>query len=239
MKHFHVARRLACACLVACLAAPAAAQGLPPAIEADRQLQLAASEMAKADRGDKADWALVAQALKSAEATGVRMPAGFDYHQGRALHAMGEHAAALQRLERYLRVQGQQGKYYSEALALFTQAQAAQAQGEAAQRRQAQIDAAWVNLRTRWWSTDETDDGCSRAQSRIQRYAPSARGFDCDCQIGYVNHPAWRDRQEVVCRVSWQGNLLQEQRSSFVGDRSFRTDGASGSTLEGMKTERR
>ena len=228
--------------LLACLAAAllwsgaATAQGLPPAVEADRQLQLASSEMDKEDKGGKADWAKVAAALKAAEATGVAMPANFDYHYGRALHATGEHAAALERLERYLRVHGTKGKYYSPALQLYTSAQAGKATADEAVRQRAAVDAAWVNVKTTWWDTDELDDGCERAEARIQRYAPSARRLDCSCKTGFIDHPAWRDHQEVSCTVTWQGNLLQEKRESFSGERKYRTHSGSGSVLEGMKS---
>lgn len=237
MRHRPVARALLPMLLATLLCAGAAtAQGLPPAVEADRQLQLASSEMDKEDKGGKADWPRVAAALKAAEATGVTMPVNFDYHVGRALHATGEHAAALERLERYLRVHGTKARYYSQALQLYTSAQAGQATAQEAARQKAALEAAWVKVKTTWWNTDDLDDGCERAESRIQRYAPSARNLDCSCTTGYIDHPAWRDHQQVTCTVTWQGNLQQEQRQSFQGERKYRTHADSGSTLEGMKS---
>lgn len=237
MQHARLPRLLL-ACLTATLlwTGAATAQGLPPTVEADRQLQLASGEMEKEDKGGKADWPKAAAALKAAEATGVPMPANFDYHYGRALQATGQHAAALERLERYLRVHGTKGKYYSQALQLYTSAQAGKATADEAARQRAALDAAWVDVKTTWWNTDDLDDGCERAEARIERYAPSARNLDCSCQTGFINHPAWRDHQEITCTVTWQGNLLQEKRESFSGERKYRTHSGSGSVLEGMRS---
>ena len=87
-----------------CFAGAAAAQGLPPAVEADRLLQLASSEMAKGEKGDTAAWSKAAAALKGAEATGVRRAAAagrweaLSETQWRALGELGLSAERLANL---------------------------------------------------------------------------------------------------------------------------------------------
>lgn len=93
-------------------AQPAVAQ-LPPAIEADRLLLEASTEM---EKEKDVSWTQVLTALEAAEATGARMPANFHYHLGHALNAVGDHERGQKRLERYLSAQGNKAKYYKEAL---------------------------------------------------------------------------------------------------------------------------
>lgn len=97
------------------LASPAIA--LPPQIEADRLLQIAATEMDKPDGGART---LIVRSLEAAQATGARMPDNFLYHLGRALYFVDEVEASQERLDRYLTTQGSQARYYKEALALLT-----------------------------------------------------------------------------------------------------------------------
>lgn len=93
-------------------AQPAVAQ-LPPAMEADRLLLEASTEM---EKEKDVSWTQVVTALEAAEATGARMPQNFQYHLGRALGNVSEHEEGAKRLERYLSAQGTKAKYYKEAL---------------------------------------------------------------------------------------------------------------------------
>jgi hypothetical protein len=119
----HLAHLLRQVLIAGCLCytvAPVCA--LPPDIEADRLLQQAAHELAKEK---DAQHVVVLQALEAAEATGARMPKNFDYHLGRSLVAVREFDAGKQRLERYLKAQGKNAKYYSDALEWLTASQSA------------------------------------------------------------------------------------------------------------------
>lgn len=201
-----------------CVLGSPLAQGLPPQVEADRQLQLAAAEMEKAGA---ADWPKAVEALEAAAATGVRMPANFDYHLGRALLGADRPGPAQERLERYLREQGAQGKYYSEALQQYSLAKTRAEAARVAAAKQAALNAAWVKVKTVWRQDDSEDESCRPAKRRLTAYAPSARNIHCHCQVSDIDHPAWRDYTQSRCELSWEGNLIEEKRSSFNGDMSY------------------
>jgi hypothetical protein len=206
-----------------CFAGGAAAQGLPPAVEADRLLQLGSAEMAKGEKGDAAAWAKAAAALKGAEATGVRMPDNFDYHYGRALHAVGQHQASHERLERYLRTFGTKGKYYSEALAQYTSVQNALAEGRVAAEKQAVVDRGWRWVRSTWVHAGDEGTDCYKATRRVKNQSSSAREIDCDCNVTENDHPAYRGSLLTICKIRWQGNTVLDKASSFYVDRDYST----------------
>ena len=206
-----------------CFAGAAAAQGLPPAVEADRLLQLASTEMAKGDKGDTAAWGKAAAALKGAEATGVRMPDNFDYHYGRALHAVGQNTLAHERIERYLRTQGTRGKYYSEALAQYTSVQGALAEARVAAEKQAVIDRGWRWVTSRWVHAGDEGTDCYKATRRVKNQASQAREIRCDCNVTENDHPAYRGSLLTICKLRWQGNTVLDKTASFYLDREFST----------------
>lgn len=105
-----------------CLAMPAVWAQLPPAVQADRMLQRAAAEMDKQGGGSPP---VIVRSLEAARATGVRMPANFRYHLGRALYFLGESEESLAQIQGYLKEQGGQAKYYAEALDVYSAAEAA------------------------------------------------------------------------------------------------------------------
>lgn len=204
-----------------CFSGWSAAQGLPPAVEADRLLQSAATELEKGTKGGQVDWIKVGTALEGAEATGVRMPANFDYHYGRALHAVGLHAVAHVRLERYLRTQGTKGKYYNDALAQYTSVQSALADARVAAEKQAVIDRGWRWVTSTWRHAGEVGEDCGIATRRVKNLASSARAIDCDCDVGEVDHPAYRGKVETTCKLRWQGNLVLDKMTSFYASREY------------------
>jgi hypothetical protein len=206
-----------------CFVGTTAAQGLPPAVEADRLLQLGAAEMAKGEKGDTAAWAKAAEALKGAEATGVRMADNFDYHYGRTLHAVGQHATAHERLERYLRTHGTKGKYYSEALAQYTSVQSALAEARVAARKQAVVDRGWRWVRSTWMHAGDEGTDCYKATRRVKNQSASAREIDCDCDVKENDHPAYRGTLLTICKIRWQGNTVLDQASSLYFDRDYST----------------
>lgn len=220
MSTIFLTRWLAAMAAALCLAGALQAQGLPPTIEADRQLQLAATEM---DRKDDTNWQKVAVALKAAEDTGVRMPSNFDYHYGRALQATGRHGEALERLQRYLSTQGSKAKYYSEALALYSSAQAGAAANQAAAEQKVREDAAWRWVTSTWSRIGQNTVSCDSLERRVSRFASSMRNFDCACDVKDIDHPAYRDDLQTVCKARWQGNLLLDKVSTFDQDRTSST----------------
>ncbi|WP_439518200.1 hypothetical protein [Hydrogenophaga sp.] len=204
-----------------CLHGGTTAQGLPPTVEADRLLQLGAAEMAKGEKGDAAAWAKAAAALKGAEATGVRMPDNFDYHYGRASHAVGQHTVAHERLERYLRTHGTKGKYYSEALAQYTSVQNALAEARVAADKQAVVDRGWRWVRSTWVHAGDEGTDCYKATRRVKSQSSSAREIDCDCDVKDNDHPAYRGSLLTICKIRWQGNTVLDKASSFYLDREY------------------
>ena len=206
-----------------CLWGGVAAQGLPPAVEADRLLQLGSAEMAKGEKGDAAAWAKAASALKGAEATGVRMPENFDYHYGRTLHAVGQHKAAHERLERYLRTYGTKGKYYSEALAQYTSVQNALAEARVAAEKQAVVDRGWRWVRSTWTHAGDEGTDCYKATRRVKNQSSSARSIDCDCDVRDNDHPAYRGSLLTICKIRWQGNTVLDGETSYYLDRDYST----------------
>ena len=206
-----------------CFAGAAAAQGLPPAVEGDRLLQLASSEMAKGEKGDTAAWSKAAAALKGAEATGVRMTENFDYHYGRTLRAVGQHAAAHERLDRYLRTYGTKGKYYSEALAQYTSVQGALAEAQVAAEKQAVVDRGWRWVESRWVHAGDEGTDCYKATRRVKNQSSSAREIRCDCNVVENEHPAYRGSLLTICKLRWQGNTVLDKATSFYLDREYST----------------
>ncbi len=199
--------RSLCLAVGVCWCGALAAQGLPPVMEADRLLQLAASETAK---GAGADWNTVAAALKDAEATGVRMPDNFDYHYGTALRAVKQFPAAQQRLERYLREKGTKARYYSEALQQYSSVQAALAAERAALEQQAEIERSWTWFQSRWRGLGEHD--CDQARGRVSAISRRARAIHCDCDVEVLtDHPNYRGMYRTTCEVRWQGNRLLDK----------------------------
>lgn len=206
-----------------CLAGATTAQGLPPAVEADRLLQLGAAEMAKGEKGDTAAWAKAAAALKGAEATGVRMTENFDYHYGRTLHAVGQHAVAHERLDRYLRTYGTKAKYYSEALAQYTSVQNALAEARVAAEKQAVVDRGWRWVRSSWVHAGDEGTDCYKATRRVKNQSSSARAIDCDCNVTENDHPAYRGSLLTICKIRWQGNTVLDKETSYYLDRDYST----------------
>jgi hypothetical protein len=176
----------------------AQAQGLPPAVEADRLLQLAAAEM---EKGAQADWPRVASALQGAEATGVRMPPNFDYHFGRALHGAGRHEDSVKRLERYLQVHGTKARYYAEATQQYTSVLAALAEVRARAAAQAEVDKAWVRYHSRWSADGDYD--CTLARQRLDTLAYKARDVQCECRTREGGGIA-----QTRCDLRYLGNRL-------------------------------
>jgi hypothetical protein len=216
-----ILRRVLLAALLVLSAQTAGA--LPPQVEADRQLKAAAAEM----RQDTIAWQRVLAALTAAEATGTKMPENFDYYMGMALNETGEPAKAMQRLSRYLERVGKRGKSYEAALEQYNVAERRQAQKLEEERRarkaqedrlaaearakqaQEEIARSWERVYFRYWIMDTEGSGsCGDARSRIFRGVQddAVRGFDCDCTSGNVQHPAWRDHTEDVCRGSFELN---------------------------------
>ncbi|WP_066272190.1 hypothetical protein [Hydrogenophaga palleronii] len=210
--------RALCISFSMCLLGAAAAQGLPPAMEADRLLQIAATEM---DKQDGADWKTVATALRDAEATGARMPVNFAYHYGRALHAVRQHAAAQQQLERYLREQGTKARYYSEALQQYSSVQVALAAERAALEQQAEIERSWTWFQSRWRGLGQHD--CDQARGRVSAISRRARAINCDCDVEVItDHPNYRGMYRTTCEVRWQGNrLLDKHLPTSQVDRDY------------------
>jgi hypothetical protein len=87
---------------------------LPPEVEADRLLLSAGEKM------DKKDYTGAGQDLDKIKALGVKLPVEFYYQNGRYLASMRNAAEAKKNLETYLDKAGKEGKFYQQALKLFS-----------------------------------------------------------------------------------------------------------------------
>jgi hypothetical protein len=98
--------------IFACAVLPAAA--LPPEVEADRLLLSAGEKM------DKGGYTGAGQDLDKIKALGVKLPVEFYYQNGRYLAGMKNAVEAKKNIETYLDKAGKEGKFYQEALKLFS-----------------------------------------------------------------------------------------------------------------------
>ena len=91
---------------------------LPPEVEADRLLLSAGEKM------DKKDYTGAGQDLDKIKALGVKLPVEFYYQNGRYLAGLKNAAEAKKNLETYLDKSGKEGKFYQEALKVFSYVEA-------------------------------------------------------------------------------------------------------------------
>ena len=106
---------------------PLAAQGLPPAIEADRLLLQAEQQMQDEDFGAALETLDRIIALQTEH--NLELPPAFWFSHARVAMGVGLPEEAMASAIRYLEVTGQEGEHYVEALELLNQAERLAAQG--------------------------------------------------------------------------------------------------------------
>ena len=106
---------------------PLAAQGLPPAIEADRLLLQAEQQMQDEDFGAALETLDRIIALQTEH--NLELPPAFWFSHARVTMGAGLSEEAMASAIRYLEVTGQEGEHYVETLELFNRAERLAAQG--------------------------------------------------------------------------------------------------------------
>lgn len=91
-----------------------AVHALPPQAEADKLAIEAKAAM------DANNYSVAAEKFARMERLNVRLPATFAYHYGVALSESGEYGKAKVQLDKYITKAGTNGKFYREALEMFT-----------------------------------------------------------------------------------------------------------------------
>jgi hypothetical protein len=90
------------------------AHALPPQVEADMLMQEIAESTKAGKFSDQPEKFTRISGLKA------KLPESFEFHWGKALHENRQYPQALTHLETYLTKIGSKGKYYPDALALYT-----------------------------------------------------------------------------------------------------------------------
>lgn len=209
-------QRFVAGMIALCLLQTAQAQSpLPPKMEAERQMMAASQAMRDGD------WKEAVRAFEAVEATGYGpLPEVFGFSFGNALGEAGEHERAKERLLNYLSTYGEQGKYYTQAMEQLNAVEKRQrdatkeverkaaAEEQLRKEKEAQ-ERLWEKVYFRHWVMDVAGRGsCQKTRSMVDDYVQRSayRNFSCSCNTARVNHPAWRDHSEDVCKGSFEFN---------------------------------
>src|SRR3989344_260365 len=86
----------------------------------------------------------------------------------------------------------------------------------AEEAEQAAYLAAWKKATARWWQMPaDSSYSCSDLEERVSAQIRGVREFSCNCEVGPVNHPAWRHYDQTECNATFEANLIENNVTSF------------------------
>lgn len=174
------------------LALGAAAHALPPAVEAERLALKAKSAL------DAKDYAAASEALDRLAGLGVPLPDQIDYLRGIAAKGIGRPARALKFLDAYFDKTGTRGKYFTQALAAYNEAEDAVKKAEA---DYAARKAAYEEAKAQ--ADSDLEDCLANATSwgeEIKSLRAQQRWAEADAMLndGTPTYPKCRDRYRAA-----------------------------------------
>lgn len=113
-----------CSCLALLfylvIALPPASYALSQSVKVD-MLKVKLAEQIQSN-----DYAQALSTLQKLKETGTKLPASFEFFEGRALFESGQQTASYNIFAHYAETQGNKGEYYQQAIAYLVKAEAAQ-----------------------------------------------------------------------------------------------------------------
>ena len=75
---------------------------------------------------------------------------------------------------------------------------------------------AWKKATARWWQMPaDPDYSCSDLEERVTAQIRGVKEFSCNCEVGPVDHPAWRHYDQTECNATFEANLIENNVTSF------------------------
>ena len=91
--------------------------------------------------------------------------------------------------------------------------------------------AAWKNASAHWWQMPaDPNYSCSDLEERVSSQIRGVKEFSCSCEVGPVNHPAWRHYDQTECNATFKANLIENNVTTFYHTKevtnqySYKTD---------------
>lgn len=102
---------------------------------------------------------------------------------------------------------------------------------EAKEAANAAYLAAWKKTTARWWQMPaDPNYSCSDLEERVNAQIRGVKEFSCRCEVGPVNHPAWRHYDQTECNATFKANLIENNVTTFyytdevINQYSYKTD---------------